>query len=72
MIGALDKFETARAVGMLICGSPQRVIDELSAQVEATGVNYVIAQMAYGDLAHRDEMASLALFVERVMPVLGC
>lgn len=71
MIGALDKFETARAVGMLVCGSPARVVDELSAQIEATGVNYVITQMAYGDLDHRDEMASLEMFVERVMPALG-
>ena len=70
MIGALDKFETARAVGMLVCGSPARVTDELAAQIKATGVNYVLAQMAFGDLAHRDEMASLALFVERVMPAL--
>jgi alkanesulfonate monooxygenase SsuD/methylene tetrahydromethanopterin reductase-like flavin-dependent oxidoreductase (luciferase family) len=71
LIGALDKFETARAVGMLVCGSPARVADELAAQIETTGVNYVIAQLAYGDLAHRDEMASLALFAERVMPALA-
>jgi alkanesulfonate monooxygenase SsuD/methylene tetrahydromethanopterin reductase-like flavin-dependent oxidoreductase (luciferase family) len=68
LIGALDNFETARAVGMLVCGSPARVADELAAQIDATGVNYVMAQMAYGDLAHRDEMASLDLFVEKVMP----
>ena len=71
LIGALDKFETARAVGMLVCGSPARVVDELSAQIDATGVNYVIAQMAFGDLAHRVEMESLRLFVERVMPALA-
>jgi len=71
LIGALDKFETARAVGMLVCGSPARVADELAAQIEATGVNYVIAQMAYGDLAHRDEMASLDLFVQKVMPAFA-
>lgn len=70
LIGSLDNFETARAVGMLVCGSPARVADELAAQIDATGVNYVIAQMAYGDLAHRDEMASLDLFVEQVMPAL--
>jgi alkanesulfonate monooxygenase SsuD/methylene tetrahydromethanopterin reductase-like flavin-dependent oxidoreductase (luciferase family) len=71
LIGALDNFETARAVGMLVCGSPARVADELAAQIDATGVNYVMAQMAYGDLAHRDEMASLDLFVEKVMPTFA-
>ena len=71
LLGALDKFETARAVGMLICGSPARVADELAAQIEATDVNYVIAQMAFGDLDHAHEMASLDLFVEKVMPVFS-
>lgn len=72
LIGSLDKFEVARHVGMLICGSSARVQDELAAQIEATGVNYVIAQMAFGNLDHRSEMASLGSFIEKVMPALGC
>ena len=75
LIGSLDKFEVARHVGMLICGSPARVQDELARQIEATGVNYVIAQMAFGDLSHADEMESLRLFAEQVMPAFargGC
>ena len=70
LIGALREYETAREVGALVVGSPERVVDELSEQIEVAGVNYVLTEIAFGDLTHADEMRSLELFIERVMPKL--
>ena len=70
LIGALREYETACEVGALVVGSPERVVDELSAQIEATDVNYVLTEIAFGDMTHADEMASLDLFIDRVMPNL--
>jgi alkanesulfonate monooxygenase SsuD/methylene tetrahydromethanopterin reductase-like flavin-dependent oxidoreductase (luciferase family) len=71
LIGALREYETARSVGALVVGSPERVVDELAAQVEISGVNYVLTEIAFGDLAHEDEMASLDLFIDQVKPALA-
>ena len=37
-------------------------------QIEAIGVNYVICQFYFGDMAHDDAMRSLQLFADEVMP----
>jgi len=70
LIGALREYETAREVGALVVGSPERVVDELAAQIEISGVNYVLTEIAFGDLSHADEMTSLELFIDQVKPAL--
>lgn len=70
LLGALDKYETARAIGMLVCGSPGRVLDELATQIAFTDVNYVLCQMTFGSLTNDEERESLRLFAEQVMPQL--
>ncbi|MGE0486199.1 MAG: LLM class flavin-dependent oxidoreductase [Gammaproteobacteria bacterium] len=69
-LGPLDRFEVAVDIGMTVHGSPARVAEQLAAQVEASGVNYLLTQLAFGDLSHAAEMRSLELFVEQVMPRL--
>jgi alkanesulfonate monooxygenase SsuD/methylene tetrahydromethanopterin reductase-like flavin-dependent oxidoreductase (luciferase family) len=66
----LEQYETARKLGMLLVGTPARIVDELAAQIETSGFNYSVLQFAFGDLGHADEMSSLALFTERVMPAI--
>ena len=68
MIGALGDYDTARRIGALVVGTAEQVSDSLMQQIEQTDVNYILAQMAFGNLPHRDEMRSLQLFAEQVMP----
>lgn len=68
LIGAMGDYEVARSIGALVVGTPESVSDSLAAQVSETGVNYLLAQMAFGNLPHTDEMRSLELFIERVLP----
>ena len=68
---SLERYETAREVGMLLVGSPTRVQEELAAQIETCGFNYAVLQFAFGDLGHTREMDSLAMFAERALPALG-
>ncbi len=69
-LGPLEDYDVARDAGVLIVGSAQRVTDELGSQIDETGVNYVIAQLAFGHLDHVAEMRSLDLFATKVMPAL--
>ena len=71
MLGPLDKFEVATEIGMAVHGSPERVVDLLATQVQQSGANYVLAQMAFGDISHTDEMRSLELMAERVLPAFA-
>lgn len=65
--GVKDDGEHRRAA-MTIAGTPDRVADEIAAQLEQSGCNYFIARFAYGELSHQESVASLDLFVEQVMP----
>ena len=70
LIGAMGDFDLATQVGAVVVGTPAEVADNLQGQIAETGVNHVLAQMAFGDLPHADEMRSLQLFAEQVMPQL--
>ena len=65
---AVDTFERAAGLGMIIAGSAGRVRDALHRQVESCGYDYSVLQFAFGDLGHAAEMASLERFAEQVMP----
>ena len=68
MVGALGDYDVARNIGALIVGTAEQVSETLAQQIEETEVNYILAQMAFGNLPHNDEMRSLELFAEQVMP----
>ena len=64
------EYDKARAAGTLIAGSPETVRRELAAQIDRCGHNYQVVQIAFGSLTHAQEMGSLELFAEKVMPAL--
>jgi alkanesulfonate monooxygenase SsuD/methylene tetrahydromethanopterin reductase-like flavin-dependent oxidoreductase (luciferase family) len=63
-------YDAARKSGSLIVGSPDTAKRELAAQVQLTGINYLVLQLAFGSLGHANEMRSLDLFAREVKPAL--
>ena len=51
-----------------IAGSPSVVTRFLQEQVETSGVNYILAQMMFGDLPFETARRSVTLFAEEVIP----
>ena len=56
--------------GRMIAGSPQTVCDQLQAQIDESGANYVACRFAFGDLTLDESRRSAELFAEHVMPRL--
>ena len=63
-------YDQSRAMGTLVVGSPERVRNELIAQAEIAGFDYLVLQLAFGSLGHANEMKSLELFAREVKPAL--
>jgi alkanesulfonate monooxygenase SsuD/methylene tetrahydromethanopterin reductase-like flavin-dependent oxidoreductase (luciferase family) len=56
--------------GRTIAGSPQAVLETLQAQLDDSGVNYLVCRLAFGDMTFAEAQRSTMLFAERVMPHL--
>ncbi len=56
--------------GHLLVGSPQQVIDKLSAEYELFGNTRFVAQTSIGTLPHDKAMKSMELFAMKVAPAL--
>jgi alkanesulfonate monooxygenase SsuD/methylene tetrahydromethanopterin reductase-like flavin-dependent oxidoreductase (luciferase family) len=56
--------------GHAVAGSADTVAAQLGRQVEEGGLNYLIGSFVFGNMPHADAVASIGLFVDRVMPVL--
>ncbi len=63
-------YDDARRAGTLVVGSADTVRRELVAQAERVGFDYLVLQVAFGSLGHANEMRSLQLFRQEVMPAL--
>jgi alkanesulfonate monooxygenase SsuD/methylene tetrahydromethanopterin reductase-like flavin-dependent oxidoreductase (luciferase family) len=63
-------FDTLMARGQGFAGSPTSVTAWLRAQLDETATNYVVGQLAFGDLTLDECRRSVGLFAERVMPAL--
>jgi len=63
-------FAAASASGALVVGSPRTVRDRLAAQARSCGFNYLVLQLAFGSLGHAQEMRSLSLLRDEVLPAL--
>lgn len=57
--------------GLAVVGTPESVADTLRAQIESTGITYLAARFAFGDLDFDQAARSVDLFVERVWPRLS-
>ena len=71
--GLLDQkvaipFDAVSEKGVMIAGSPDRVLEVLSDQVDRSGCNYLMLNFTYGSLSAAESLASMELFAERVMP----
>lgn len=70
-IAISPSYDEARQAGSLVVGGPDTVRDELVAQARVAGFNYLVLQLAFGTLTHAEEMHSIALFRDHVMPALA-
>jgi len=70
-IALSPSYDEARAAGTLVVGDPETVRRELTEQIGIAGFNYLVLQLAFGDLGHDREMHSVKLFATQVMPALA-
>jgi alkanesulfonate monooxygenase SsuD/methylene tetrahydromethanopterin reductase-like flavin-dependent oxidoreductase (luciferase family) len=63
-------FELAQKYGYVIAGTPDTVRAQLAKHIEETGINYLLLQLAFGNLDHAQYMRTLKLFATEVMPKL--
>src|SRR5205085_9001409 len=64
------EFDDDGANGRMIAGSPRTVLDQLQAQVDESGVNYIACRFAFGDITFDEARRSVELFAEQVKPRL--
>ncbi len=66
----VESFDRLIEQGQGIAGSPKTVRDYLAAQLADCGANYVVCQLAFGDLTLDEMLRSVELFGREVMPAL--
>ncbi|MGZ5805013.1 MAG: LLM class flavin-dependent oxidoreductase [Xanthobacteraceae bacterium] len=72
IIGLLpETFDELMAIGNGVAGSPETVRNWIRAEVEATGINYFVSWLAFGDLTLAESKRSLELFSREVMPAFS-
>lgn len=64
-------FDELEAIGNGVAGSPSTVRDYVARLHEESGVNYVLAQMMFGDLSYEEASTSLQLFARDVVPAFA-
>jgi alkanesulfonate monooxygenase SsuD/methylene tetrahydromethanopterin reductase-like flavin-dependent oxidoreductase (luciferase family) len=67
---APETFEDIVDQGVVLCGSPETVREQLLSQVDAVGLRQICLLFAFGNLPHAKVMRSLELFAEHVLPAL--
>jgi alkanesulfonate monooxygenase SsuD/methylene tetrahydromethanopterin reductase-like flavin-dependent oxidoreductase (luciferase family) len=65
-----DNFDLLMQNGLGIAGTPEKVLEFLAAQLQDSGANYLVGQLAFGDLTLDEMLRSIALFAGEVMPAL--
>jgi alkanesulfonate monooxygenase SsuD/methylene tetrahydromethanopterin reductase-like flavin-dependent oxidoreductase (luciferase family) len=63
-------FDGMAALGRAVAGSPATVRAALAADIEASGVTYLLCRFAFGDMAYEEAACSAGLFARKVMPAL--
>jgi alkanesulfonate monooxygenase SsuD/methylene tetrahydromethanopterin reductase-like flavin-dependent oxidoreductase (luciferase family) len=64
-------FDEARQRGVAIAGTPARVREEIERQAAASGCNYFVCRMMFGEMPEAAAAASVDLFAAEVMPHLA-
>ncbi len=65
-----ESFQDIVDAGLILCGSPATVADQLRAQRDAVGMEQVALLFAFGTLPHEKVLRSIRLFAEQVIPAL--
>ena len=63
-------WDEATKRGIAIAGTAAQVREEIERQIAASGVNYFVCRLMFGDLAEADATASIARFTADVLPHL--
>jgi alkanesulfonate monooxygenase SsuD/methylene tetrahydromethanopterin reductase-like flavin-dependent oxidoreductase (luciferase family) len=72
IVGVLpNTFEELMKIGNGIAGSPRTVRDWIAEEAQATGINYFVSWLAFGDLTLAESKRSLDLFAREVMPAFS-
>ena len=61
-------YDELEAIGHGIAGSPSTVRDYIARLQDESGINYVLAQMMFGDLSYEEASTSVQLFAREVAP----
>jgi alkanesulfonate monooxygenase SsuD/methylene tetrahydromethanopterin reductase-like flavin-dependent oxidoreductase (luciferase family) len=64
-------FDELAAIDNGVAGSPQTVRDFIAAESAATGSNYFVSWLAFGDMTLAESLRSLELFSREVMPAFA-
>jgi hypothetical protein len=64
-------FDELEAIGHGIAGSPSTVRDYVGRLHQESGINYVLAQMMFGNLGFEQASTSIRLFAQEVMPAFA-
>jgi alkanesulfonate monooxygenase SsuD/methylene tetrahydromethanopterin reductase-like flavin-dependent oxidoreductase (luciferase family) len=64
-------FDDLAAIDNGIAGSPRTVREFIAAEVEATGSNYFVSWLAFGDMTLAESLRSLELLSREVMPAFA-
>jgi alkanesulfonate monooxygenase SsuD/methylene tetrahydromethanopterin reductase-like flavin-dependent oxidoreductase (luciferase family) len=60
----------ALGLGIIAAGSPDEVAAQLADEMATSGIRYLIGAFCWGDLDHREAMASLEQFTTAVIPAV--
>jgi alkanesulfonate monooxygenase SsuD/methylene tetrahydromethanopterin reductase-like flavin-dependent oxidoreductase (luciferase family) len=66
-----DTFDELLERGQALAGSPQAVREALAAEAKATGVNYLLLDVAFGDMQLQESLQTIELFRAEVMPAVS-
>ena len=64
-------FDELAAIDNGVAGSPQTVRDFVAAEIAATGSNYFVSWLAFGDMTLAESLRSLELFSREVTPAFA-
>jgi len=66
-----ETFDGVAALNTAVAGSPQTVRNFIAADIAATGANYFVPWLAFGDMTMPETLRSVELFGREVMPAFA-
>jgi alkanesulfonate monooxygenase SsuD/methylene tetrahydromethanopterin reductase-like flavin-dependent oxidoreductase (luciferase family) len=70
-LGLPDEVDPMLESGQAFAGTPAQFNDFLAGQIAATGANYFVADLAFGDITLDEAMTTTELFARDVMPAFA-